>query len=75
MILIELSWPNREIINKYMAYKNAAIKAMPSPINAPSVFIFEKYISPITPIKVKIKDRINCLEIDSLNIKTAKINM
>ena len=55
--------------------KNAAIKAIPSPSKAPSVLIFEKYMSPITPTRVKVKDKINCLEIGSLNIKTAKINI
>ena len=29
----------------------------------------------MTPTKVKTKDKINCLEIDSLNIKTAKTTM
>ena len=72
MILIELSLPNREIMSKYVAYKNAAINASPSPIKAPSDFALEKYTNPITPTKVRTKDKRNCLEIDSLNTKDSK---
>ena len=41
-MLIELSVPSREIINKYVAYKSAAARASRSPNKPLSVMEFEK---------------------------------